>query len=452
MTISSVSGERAGKKALAAVPLSFGENDIRSRVKNVLAYRGVKIGTGAALAALLAAAGLVLMTDWREPEDGGPEQTPGTVWQAGIKQSEDAGAAVLAERELSEPEQTPGTEVWVKEQTGTDAGDGEGIQVYYQQAETLDETSLGSLESLREMSRGDEMTWERLQTLAEQRNPRLGDYAGYEGANWPDGEEDDISLTACLFYILEDTDNGQSYRLDIYYWKEDLSLESILLMRESDGEALLLYRDGVAEGQGLYRNTDIAAFRRDIKHLSDWVSDWKMPHEQEVSVGAYQAGIYMDGGVLFDWTGSGRNDPEGGWAPEEWRRAGGFIRVYREEDAPFIFDDSGQLTDFFFLMNHTEITSDCEKVEGCQEQAVLVSMNHDLYTASELDELAQAGTPIPEEESTVGIWYVGFAREDAPYGYVLFLAERYFTKEEVVAMAQSIRFTEGAWEADGVFP
>lgn len=116
--------------------------------------------------------------------------------------------------------------------------------------------------------------------------------------------------------------------------------------------------------------------------------------------------------------------------------------------APFVFDNEGKLTDLKFLMNHTDINGSAEVLEGCQEQAVLLSMVHGLYTANELHDLAEAGRPVPEEATTADFWYIGFAREDVPYGYVLFLAERYFTREEAIAMARSIRFTEEAWAAE----
>lgn len=97
--------------------------------------------------------------------------------------------------------------------------------------------------------------------------------------------------------------------------------------------------------------------------------------------------------------------------------------------------------------NHTSPNGPAEVLEGCEEQAILVSLNHDLYTLTELDELLEAGRPVPEEESTADFWYIGFARKDAPYGYVLFLAQRYYTREEAVRMARSIRFNHRAWES-----
>lgn len=433
LTISGTPTGGLGRKVLTATPLSFGENDIRSRVKNILAYRSVKIGTGVVLAVLLAAAGVVLMTDWKVAGAGDSEPVSG--------EEQPDNSYILEEHELTGEEQSSGG-------AGTDRSDG-GIQIYsQQQTGSLEERAMGGLEDLQGMDRGREMTWEQLQTLVEQEDPQLGDYAGYAGANWPDGSDpgESASLTARLFYFLEDADNGQNYRLDIYYWKENLALDSVYLVRESDGDMRRLYSS--PEGRGLYRNTEIVAFRQDIKQLGDWVETWELPHEEQVQVGAYQADI-MNGGVLFEWKDESRDLSEA-WAPDEWKSAGGFARLINDrwEGETFVFDNKGRLVDMDLLMNHTSINGNSEVVEGCREQAVLVSMNHDLYTVSQLDELEEAGRPVPEEESTVDIWYIGFAREDAPYGYVLFLAERYYTREEAIAMARSIRFTEEAWAAE----
>lgn len=335
LTISGTPTGGLGRKILTAAPLSFGENDIRSRVKNILAYRSVKIGTGVVLAVLLAVAGVVLMTDWKVAGADGSEPVSG--------------------------EEQPAEE------------------------------------------------------------PMGG---------------------------LEDADNGQNYRLDIYYGKENLALDSVYLVRESDGDMLRLYSDRTAAGKGIYRNTEIAAFRQDIRQLGDWVSEWELPHAEQVQVGAYQADV-LDGGVLFGWKEENR-DLDEAWAPDEWKSAGGFARLIndRQDGETFAFDNKGRLVDLDLHMNHTSINGNSEVVEGCREQAVLVSMNHDLYTVSQLDELEEAGRPVPEEETTVDIWYIGFAREDAPYGYVLFLAQRYYTREEAIATARSIRFTEEAWAAE----
>lgn len=429
-TLLAISGAVKGdlvRKLLPTAPLSFGEKDIRSRVKNILAYRSVKAGTGVLLILLLIAAGIVLMTDWQEssslPGNEETEKLPG-------------GSEPSASAEQIPDE--PGTDGFEVSEADTSDEGGE-------QADSDEEGESWQPEDLREMDRGVEMTWEQLQALAEKENPQLEDYAGYTGAVWP--EEDDSSRSACFIYYLYDSNLDQNYRLDIYYMKEDLKLVSVHLLRESDGDRRILYWDRVSDGMGVNRYTEIDAFRRDIKRLGDWVDSWELPHGEQVLVGEYRADLVTGGGVLFTWK-EEKRDLDDAWAPEQWKSAGGLTRIEREEMAPFVFDNEGKLTDLRFLLNHTDVNGSAEVLEGCREQAVLVSMVHDLYTVSELHDLTEAGRPVPEEEATADFWYIGFAREDAPYGYVLFLAERYFTREEAIAMARSIRFTEEAWAAE----
>ncbi len=445
LTISSTSGSGYGRHL--AAPLGFGENHILSRVKNILAYRNMKVGTGAALALLLAVAGLILLTDKQTPEKDVPTAyTAGREAVVTGKQQEGNGFDLLEETELS-------MDGWLSAEEGepvqgTDHSDGTGF--YYQtdqESERMEERILVLLDALREMDRGSDMTWEQLQILVEKENPQLEDYAGYTGAVWPDADDvDSNSLTQYFYYLLHDPDTDQSYRLDISYWKENITLDSVYLHRESDRDIRLLYRE-----QGLHRYTEIDAFRREIKQLDDWVSSWELPHEEQVRVGEYQADLITGGGVLFTWK-EEKRDLEDAWAPAEWKSAGGFTRAEREQMEGFRFDGEGRLVELAFHMNHTAPNGSDEVLEGCQEQAVLVSLNHDLYTVSELDVLAEAGRPVPEEETTANFWYIGFARKEVPYGYVLFLAERYYTKEEAIAMARSIRFTEEAWGADGTAP
>lgn len=393
LAISSAAKGDLVRRLLPTAPLSFGEKDIRSRVKNILAYRSVKVGTGVLLILLLTAAGIVLMTDRQEPSS------------------------------------LPGNEEMEKLQGGSEPS---------ASAEQIPDEP----EDLREMDRGVEMTWEQLQALVEKENPQLEDFAGYTGVVWP--EEENRGFTGFSYYLY-DSDMDLNYRLDIYYGLEDLKLNSVYLWRENDRELRVLYWD--RESDGVRRYTEIDAFRRNIKQLSDWVDGWELPHEEQVQVGEYQADLIWGGGVLFIWK-EEKRDLSDAWAPEEWKSAGSFTRIKWEEMTPFVFDNEGKLTDLRMIQNHSEPNGPAEVLEGCQERAVLVSMNNDMYTVSELAALEEAGRPVPEEEATEDFWYIGFAREDAPYGYVLFLAERYFTKEEAIAMARSIRFTEEAWAAE----
>lgn len=68
------------------------------------------------------------------------------------------------------------------------------------------------------------------------------------------------------------------------------------------------------------------------------------------------------------------------------------------------------------------------------------------FHQGKLAEAEENGTPIREEDQTVNVWYVCFARENGKRAYVLFLNDAYFDKEDIVSMARNIKFIEGAFD------
>lgn len=179
---------------------------------------------------------------------------------------------------------------------------------------------------------------------------------------------------------------------------------------------------------------------------TDWLTDWltcQIPKAESIVKTGYEeeSGVGC-GGELFVWTGE---DPyttngSGSMAPE-WMAAGGVMRYPKDV---FTFED-GTLTGAFLGYNHSSVVEQPRILEGCEEQAVIFRMNHDLYTLPELYEAEQSGHPISENETTVDIWYVGFAREDSEYGYVLFLNGRYYDGADMAAFAKSVHFADTAW-------
>lgn len=176
--------------------------------------------------------------------------------------------------------------------------------------------------------------------------------------------------------------------------------------------------------------------------ISDWLS-WQIPKSEDIEEEGYKADIGECGGELFTWTGDSPYTTNGSdSAAEEWRAAGGILRNSREF---FVFED-GILTNLHYNYNHSIVMQEAESLDGCEEQAVIMQMNHDLFTAPELYMAEESGKPIPENEQTVNMWYVGMARENAEYGYVFFLNGRYYDKEDAIAFARSVRFTDNAWK------
>lgn len=123
--------------------------------------------------------------------------------------------------------------------------------------------------------------------------------------------------------------------------------------------------------------------------------------------------------------------------------AGGIFRVPNAEEH-FIFKN-GRLTDADFISGNSECIDNRGFLVDCQEQALIYEMEHERFTASELKVAEITGTPVPEDEVSARIWYAAYARENMPYGYVLFLNERFFTQEEMLDIAENITFTESAW-------
>lgn len=213
---------------------------------------------------------------------------------------------------------------------------------------------------------------------------------------------------------------------------------------DSDMDIILLYD----EDPRYVVNKDIEPFLQTIEGISDWMT-YNLP--ENLAEGRYNAQIGNGGGVLFQWT--GKEEPpvdEYGYAPAEWQAAGGALRIPASTGeglylSEYLVFEDGIFVNANLRYNHTSIVSDPEPVTGCETQAIIFKMNHDLYTAAEIGEAQEKGILIPEEEQTVNMWYVFFAREGADYGYCIYLSENYFTKEDVIEMARSVRFTDKAF-------
>lgn len=69
----------------------------------------------------------------------------------------------------------------------------------------------------------------------------------------------------------------------------------------------------------------------------------------------------------------------------------------------------------------------------------------ELFTLPEWDAYLSKHPGNVEEILKSRYWYVFMGREDSENYYVLFLNQEYFTKEDMIRMAQSVRFTEDAF-------
>ena len=148
--------------------------------------------------------------------------------------------------------------------------------------------------------------------------------------------------------------------------------------------------------------------------------------------------LVMGQGCLFEW--DYEEEAHGEGTPQDWYAPGGIAFINKEYFPGDIIFENGIFKEVSIRMNHSGITSDIEKIGGCNKQAILCEYSCDLFTAAEAEEYMQLNG-ITEEEfhGNSNYWYVFFAEEDDKNVYTLFLNQKYFTKEDVIELARRVR-------------
>lgn len=464
-----------GKPIFSGAPLAFGEGDTGSRIRNVLKYKkpgamlvGIAVIVGILAAVFLAAnPGEEETTDPGErgdmpviaqqgiPEDdgqeemlqqgtGSEEETVETVTagQDGLPQEAVAARAEGAGGPPAEEATQPDGQ---KEGSGNSLLQAYDLRALYPSYDM--ETPERQRDILQSIYRGEELTLERLKKNLEEPVQLLEMYAGYQDISW--GESTDSGGNAYVVCPIFDPTTGIDFSLRIRYRPEDNHIENLSLERSNDhlgatyGDLTPEAVDALSEGTGelflWVRRYGFPEGRRDGSYEVHNIYTSMKPYQFRTDLG--------DGswkGMTYRWW---QEEPEysqgsSAWGPPEWRNTACFMQV----PSDLLVFEEGVLKGAELGYDHAERTTEWMTVEWCEEQAVLCRMKVDQYTASEIEEAAAAGNPIPEEYQTANIWYVCIGREDSPWGYVFAMKERHCALEEAVIFAESIRFRESAWQ------
>ena len=130
---------------------------------------------------------------------------------------------------------------------------------------------------------------------------------------------------------------------------------------------------------------------------------------------------------------------------DSWYYPGGIAVSNRKQNNNLQFKD-GKIVHGGIGMNHSVPVGDLEQIDGCESEAALQKYNFDLFTVAEADEYEKVhAVTLSDEELTSNYWYIFMGKEESDNYYVLFLNERYFTKQDVIDMARSVHFTEDAF-------
>lgn len=267
-------------------------------------------------------------------------------------------------------------------------------------------------------------------------------YKAFDNAEQED-IEDKNALNVNIKFILSYGDD--IYELQVSYMKEGNSIDSILLVKQSDSDAILLYSDNP-----VYEvNTDVKAFLKKKVTMSQFLT-YQLP--DSLMDGNYSAVLGVDGGNLFLKDSQQPEGPE--YAPVEWYAYGGVYKLPYEKansdtddySPQYVTFENGKLVNGSIGENHTEYIGEPIILEGLKAQAVIMEVMHDLYTAAGVGAAEEAGNPIPVDEQTSKMYEIFFAREDGNAAYCIFLNQKYFTYEDTVALAKSVQFKENAFE------
>lgn len=159
-----------------------------------------------------------------------------------------------------------------------------------------------------------------------------------------------------------------------------------------------------------------------------------------VALGGYSATLYaMWEGCLL--TGGFEEPVHGESAPPSWYAPGGIGFVETEYFSECVQFENNILQAVEWNMNHSGRDSEYETIEGCDRQAILCEYFFELFTPPEIQEYEKEhGLEEGELQITSRYWYVFFAEPDSEYVYTIFLNQEYFSKEDTIKMARTLKF------------
>lgn len=106
-------------------------------------------------------------------------------------------------------------------------------------------------------------------------------------------------------------------------------------------------------------------------------------------------------------------------------------------------DDWGTMKDGkieqIYSDNHSTV-EDYGSIDGLCAPGYLVKVDYDLYSAAALEKEKSMGTDMSEIDTTGQYWLLYLVRENEETGYILALNTKNYTKEDMLAWAQSFQF------------
>ncbi|MDM8295243.1 hypothetical protein QUW58_08595 [Enterocloster aldenensis] len=245
---------------------------------------------------------------------------------------------------------------------------------------------------------------------------------------------------------------GELYSLTISYDREDGSLADIILVRQPTSEMLNIYRtpeDVKHYGMTLPDEEGIRRFLDTHTAMTDYMT-YRLPRELSNQEYTEALGSSTGGNVFAT------SDPEDikrldhlashidyDTVPNSWWAAGAVERYTGGwPDCRF---SQGGLSGIDLPWNHSVFITEPVMVIDCEAPALLVLVQHDLYTPASLEDVEAEYGPVPEKDRTSRMWYVFFAKPDSSEVYSISLNADLYEDTDVLKLARSVYFTDKAW-------
>jgi len=226
---------------------------------------------------------------------------------------------------------------------------------------------------------------------------------------------------------------NKDYRLQLSYSKEDNTLWDIYLYYPAADDITLLYTN---EPERYTVNKDILEFLDREYNIDDYFTCTLPEGTRLGDFKIYYNDVFHGCPILGEY----EEPPHGSGTIAAWYLPGCILIGDNDEHNDRMQFENGKAVSVRWLGNHMGLSEKCELVEGCEMQALLYEAGFDLFTAAESEEYMQEHKLAEGELKTVSkYWYVFMGEEDSKYIYAVGLNQEYFTKEDVIKLARSVR-------------
>lgn len=252
-------------------------------------------------------------------------------------------------------------------------------------------------------------------------------FSKYDFTSFSNGEKNMLDGDGLNYYMSYSFPyNRDTIQMDVSLMREDDTLDTICLTRESNNDRIIIYSRDVR----FTAESDINSF---LENVYDIHQDLSYVLPDGLTETDYSGDIGYMGGCLFkpDAYETYLDKP----VKKEWVAAGMISRYYVDERLGWDGDEIYPVDTGF---NHTE-TEYLGSLDGLCAPAFLMKCRHDIYTLPDWEEV-EAKIDKNDIESENEYWYIYFARPGDEIGYVVSLNAKNFTRDEAIVFAETIQY------------